>query len=318
MRIVFFGTPATAVPCLAALLAGGHEVPLVVTQPDRPVGRSRKPQPPEVKVAAIEAGIEVLQPDRVRSRGFRSTIEAAGPELLAVVAFGRILGPRLLATPPLGPVNVHFSLLPRYRGAAPVQWAIARGESVTGVTTMRMNERMDEGDILLQRQVEIGPGEHAPELQARLATLGAELLLETVAGLPRGEITARPQDHDEATHAPILSKRDGWVDGSMTAAEIDGRVRGFDPWPGVWFAVGGQRIRLLEAQVASAPASPGADTPGTLLATGDGLELLCAGGSRLSLLRVQREGRRPQSIAEAIRGRQLAAGDRIARPDTLG
>ncbi|NIX18796.1 MAG: methionyl-tRNA formyltransferase, partial [Actinobacteria bacterium] len=202
MRVVFLGTPQAAVPTLEALIRSDHEVPLVVTRPDRAVGRSRRPIPPPVKRAATEAGLPVLQPTKVRAPEFRETLASQAPDALMVVAYGRILPRSVLEVPRLGPINVHFSLLPRYRGAAPVQWALARGESRTGVTTMLMSEGLDEGDVLLEREVAIEPGEHAPALESRLAVLGAELALETLTGLAAGRIEPRPQDPERATYAP--------------------------------------------------------------------------------------------------------------------
>jgi len=309
LKVVFFGTPITAVPSLEALRRAGHIVPLVVTQPDRPVGRSRVPRFSPVKQAALDAGIEVCQPERVRTRSFRERIEALQPDVLAVVAYGRILGPRLLAVPSLGPVNVHFSLLPRYRGAAPVQWTLARCDRNSGVTTMRMNDRMDEGDILLERQIEILDGEHAPALQERLAGVGADLLVETLERLRSGDLHGTPQDDDAATQAPILSKADGEIDLGLDAREIEGRVRGFDPWPGVWLFHRGKRIRLVDARATEG--LPAGAPPGTLIETGDGLAMVCGGGTLLDLQRIQPEGRRAMEIREAINGRQVRAGDRL-------
>ena len=206
MRIVFLGTPEAAVPSLEHLVRAGHELALVVTQPDRPAGRSRRPVASPVKRVAQDHGISIGQPEKIRTRSFRESIAALDPDLLVVVAYGRILSRRLLDTPRLGTVNVHFSLLPDYRGAAPVQWALVDGRRETGVTTMLLDERMDEGDLLLQRTVPIHPEEHAPALEERMARLGAGLLIETVDGLEAGTITPRPQDHSAATYARPLTR----------------------------------------------------------------------------------------------------------------
>lgn len=307
MRIVFLGTPATAVASLAALVEAGHEIVGIVSQPDRPVGRSRTPQPPPVKAWAVESGLPVEQPERVRTRAFREGIAALKPDLLAVVAYGRILGPRLLATPRHGAVNVHFSLLPRYRGAAPVQWAIARGERESGVTTMRMNARLDEGDILLQRSTPIGEDEHASQLQARLAELGAELLVETVAALAAGTIEATPQRHDRATYAPPLSREDGRVELSESAAAIAAKIRGFDPWPGVWVGLGGKRLRLRRARAVAG----GGEVPGTIVAIDDAAVSVACGEGVLEIAELQPEGRRAMSARDAKNGRLLAPGERL-------
>jgi methionyl-tRNA formyltransferase len=317
VRLVFLGTPAPAVPSLHALIESGHEIGLVVTQPDRPVGRSRLPQPPPVKRAAVDRGLQVFQPSKVRNRHFRERLAAGEPELLVVVAYGRILSRAVLQLAPRGAINVHFSLLPAYRGAAPVQWALARGEEVTGVTTMQLNERMDEGEILLQQELAIKEGEHAPALQERLAGVGAGLLVRTLAQLESGALAPRPQDHAAATLAPLLTRADGMLEPGLSAEEIAGRVRGFDPWPGAWFVRGGKRLRIL----AATPLTDGgsADPPGTLVElTGDGLVLACGGGTRLLLTRVQPEGGRPLTARDAVNGRHLRVGDRLeaaAQPD---
>jgi methionyl-tRNA formyltransferase len=263
-----------------------------------------------VKLAAVEAGVPVHQPRGVRGPEFHERVASIAPDVLVVVAYGRILGEPLLRLAPHGAVNVHFSLLPAYRGAAPVQWALVRGETTTGVTTMLMNERLDEGDLLLQREVAIAPGEHAPALESRLAVVGAGLLVETLAGLAARTIAPRPQDSRVATLAPLLSKADGAGDPQWTAREIEGRVRGFDPWPGVWFAREGRRVR-----VAAARAEEGALAdlpPGTLAAAaGGGLWMACGGGTKLRLLRLQPEGSREMTIADALNGRRIQAGDRL-------
>jgi methionyl-tRNA formyltransferase len=310
VKVVFLGTPESAVRTLEALLAGGHAVPLVVTQPDRPAGRSGAPRPPAVKTAALAAGLPVLQPERVKAPGFRDALAGERPDALVVVAYGRILPQAVLEVAPLGAINVHFSLLPRHRGAAPVQWALARGEEVTGVTTMLMNARMDEGDILLQREVPVEPGEHAPALTRRLADAGAALLLETLAQLPEGTFEPRPQDPVLATYAPLLTARNGEIDPGLTAVEIEGRVRGFDPWPGVWVSRAGKRVRIVDAD-AVASATTG-DPPGTVIGLdGDAFRVACGGGTVLAVRRIQPEGRRAMSSREAMNGRHLAVGDRL-------
>jgi len=310
VNVLFLGTPEVSVPSLQALIEAGHDVVLVVTQPDRPAGRLLRPQPSPVKRAALERGLELFQPAKVRDAAFRERLAACRPDVLAVVAYGRILPAPVLALAPHGAVNVHFSLLPAYRGAAPVQWALARGETATGVTTMLMNEKMDEGDILLQREVAIQPGEHTPALEERLARVGAELLVQTLAGLKAGALAARPQDHSAATLAPLLSRADGEVSPELSAGEIEGRVRGFDPWPGVWLSRAGRRIRLVEARALDGrdPAQP----PGLLTElTREGLTLICGGGTRLLLTKVQPEGRRVLGARDAVNGRHLRVGERL-------
>ncbi|HKQ61459.1 MAG TPA: methionyl-tRNA formyltransferase, partial [Candidatus Polarisedimenticolaceae bacterium] len=275
MRLVFLGTPSAAVPALAALLRAGHEVARVVTQPDRPVGRSRRPAPPPVKQAALDAGLELLQPRRVKDEEFPAALRSAAPELLVVVAYGRILSDAVLELAPRGAINLHFSLLPRYRGAAPVQWALARGETTTGVSTMRIVSRLDAGDVLLQRAVPIAAGEHAPALEQRLAAIGAELLVATLAGLARGELRGTPQDEAQATYAPLLHRADGELDPTLAAPLLEGHVRGFDPWPGSWVRVepGGRRLRLVEARALD---ERGEQAPGSVLELRrDGLVVAC-------------------------------------------
>lgn len=313
MRAVFLGTPDTAVPSLEALLAAGVTVPLVVTQPDRPAGRSRALRPPPVKVCAERAGLPVLQPARVRTPEFAAAIADARPDVLAVVAYGRILVRPVLDAAPSGAVNVHFSLLPRYRGAAPVAWALANGETTTGVTTFRLDEGLDTGPILMQRAAPIAPEEHAPSLLARLARVGADLLVATLAALERGTAVSRPQDDAAATLAPLLRREDGYYDPAWTAAELSGRVRGFDPWPGVWGSRGGGRVRIVET--APLAATPVAEAPGTVLQLAAGrIGLACGTRTAVELVSVQPESGRAMTAAEAIRGRRLAVGDRLERP----
>jgi methionyl-tRNA formyltransferase len=312
VRILFFGTPQTAVPSLKALLDARLRPLLVVTQPDRPAGRGRRRTASPVKQLALENGLDVHQPEKVRTRSFRDRLERHRPDLIVVVAYGRILPPRVLELPPHGAVNLHFSLLPRYRGAAPVQWALARGETVTGVTTMLMNERMDEGDVLLAREVPIEDEEHSPALAARLALHGASLLLETVEALGRGESVPKPQNHDLATLAPLLQREDGQIDPGLDALDIERRVRGFDPWPGVWLSRNGKRLRLNDVRALGE--EPVSDPPGRLLELRpDGMVMACGGGSRLLLRKVQPEGKRPLTAGDAVNGRQIAAGDRLER-----
>jgi methionyl-tRNA formyltransferase len=307
VRLVFFGTPEPAVPSLEAIVAAGHDVALVVSQPDRAAGRSRTPSAPPVKRAAERHGIAVVQPERLGAPEFLDTVRASGGALFVVVAYGRLLRPRLLDLAPAGAINLHFSLLPRYRGAAPVQWALARGETRTGVTTMRISERLDEGAILLQREVAIEPREHAPALSARLARIGADLLVETIAGLAAGRLAGQAQNDAEATFAPLLSVADGEFDPRMPAADVVGRIRGFDPWPGVWARREGTRVRLVEAEASAARSE---EPPGTLIDLGAGeVGLVCGGGTVLRLARVQFEGRRATSVREAIVGRQLRVAD---------
>ena len=279
-------------PSLEALVRAGHEVALVVTQPDRPGHRLRL-TPPAVKVAAEELRLPVFQPERIRAA--EAELAAARPELLVVAAYGQIVPRAILDLPPRGPLNVHASLLPRWRGAAPVAHAILAGDRVTGATIMRMDEQLDHGPVLARRETEIGPHEDAPSLTARLAALGADLLVETLERLD--EIAAEPQDESLVTLAPKLSRSDGDLEWKLAAEEIDRRVRALRPWPGVTLPFGGGRVKVHEGR-----ASAGRGEPGEVLAVGrDGVEVACGEGSYL-LVTVQAPGSRP------VPARVLAAG----------
>jgi methionyl-tRNA formyltransferase len=279
------GTAAFAVPSLQALHAAGHHIELVVTQPDRP-GHRLRITPPAVKVAALELGLEVFQPERIKAEESVSRIASVAPELMVVVAYGQIIPRSILEIPPRGVLNVHASLLPRYRGAAPINRAILAGERVTGVTIMLMDEQMDHGPILSAREVEIGPEEDAVSLGQRLAALGAELLVETIDRLD--EIQPIEQDHAQATQAPKLSKQEGELDWDLDAAEIDRRVRGLQPWPGVTLPLGRSRVKVLRGRPLE-----GHGQPGQVLRCGrDGVEVAAGRGSYL-LQEVQLPGKRP-------------------------
>jgi methionyl-tRNA formyltransferase len=315
------GTPESAVPTLRRCLADGHEVVAVWTQPDRPAGRGNKFAAPPVKRFALEHNLTVHQPEKIRTEEARALFESHAADVAVVVAYGRILPAPLLRAPRRGCLNVHFSLLPKYRGAAPVNWAIVRGERETGVTTMLIDEGLDTGHVLLQRATGIGDEETAPELLARLAETGAELLGETLARLD--EIEPRPQRDEEATHAPVLKREDGLVDWSLTAEEIGRGVRGFQPWPNAHTAFRGQRLVLWRAhasgadgeRVAGRPVgSDGADShePGEIVAArGDDLVVACGGGTALRLIEVQLEGKRRMSARDFINGAHARAGERL-------
>jgi methionyl-tRNA formyltransferase len=310
LRIVFFGTPRTAVPSLGALLDAGQRVTLVVTRPDRPAGRSDRLVAPPVKLLAERRGVAVIQPAQVRGPEFAERLEAERPDAIVTVAYGKILPAAVLRIPALGCVNLHFSLLPRFRGAAPIQWALAAGESATGATTMRMNERLDEGDILLQEPVAIAPDEHAPELAERMAHAGARLLVETLARLQRGELVPRPQVAAEASHAPLLTRADGVADFALPARLLEGRVRGFDPWPGVWAKVNQRRLRIRRAR--AVPGAATSSAAGTVLGfEREALQVACGAGTVLDVLVVQPESGRELSARDARNGRVLAPGDRL-------
>ena len=301
VRIAFLGTPAFAVPSLDALARAGHELAAVVAQPDRPAGRGQSLREPATKAWARAHGVPVLQPEKVRDGRLAADLRGLAPEVLAVAAYGRILGPDLLALAPYGAVNVHGSLLPRWRGAAPIQWAVASGDAETGVSIMQMDEGLDTGDVLLQRVVAIEREENAEALAARLAVVGGEALVEALALLARGEIVPVRQDGSRATVARILEKGDGRVDFSRAAAEIAARLRGFVPWPGAWTTLDGRVLKLLEAS--PAPGAPPPGPAGTAVRTaGRGLAVACGGGTLLVVSRVQPEGKGAQDALAFLNG----------------
>ena len=311
MRLVFCGTPAFAVPTLHAVLAAGHTVGLVLTQPDRASGRGLEQKFSAVKQFARVRGLEIFQPEKIRNNEeLRQRLLAIAPDAILVVAYGRIIPPWMLALPRHGNINLHASLLPRYRGAAPIQWAIARGEHETGVTTMRIDEGLDTGPMLLQRAVSIAPEQTAVELSPILAETGAVLMVETLATLEQGSAVLTPQENALATLAPILQREDGHIDATRSAAEIYNRWRGFQPWPGAFgllrekkFTV--QQMRLL------ADAARGNWPAGTLHLLGEQLLLRCGDGSDLELLTVQMEGKRSMAAQEFLRGHPLQPGERL-------
>lgn len=307
MRVVFLGSGSFAIPSLVALLDAGHEVAAVVTQPDKEKGRGRAVTPPPVKPVAEERGLPVLQPRRVKEPDAQAALRALAPDVQVVVAYGQLLPTSVIEIPRLRTVNVHGSLLPRYRGAAPVQWAIVRGEHETGVTTMLIDAGLDTGPTLLARAEPIRDDDTADVLEARLAALGAAVLLETLAGLEAGTLAAVPQDHERATHAPIIRKEDGLVDWSAPAATIERRVRGFHPWPGAHTTLAGRGLRVLRAR-----ASAGGGVPGTVLAADrDGVRVACGEDTSLLLLDVQPESKRAMPASAFAQGARIAPGTRL-------
>jgi len=303
------------VPTLQALIAAGHEIALVVSQPDRPVGRSQQLTPPPVKETARAAGLEVTQPEKIKNNAeFRARLEAIAPDAIVVVAYGRIIPPWMLSLPRLGCINLHASLLPKYRGAAPIQWALAMGETVTGNTTMLLEEGLDTGPILLQQEIPIAPGQTAAELFDVLAKAGAPLVVKTLAGLDDRTITPRRQDDSGATLAPILTRDDGRMDfEKFTARELWNRWRGFQPWPGAFSFLNGRKLiftGLLEA-TPPYPNDLSVGKPGELHFATNWLFLTCAQGTLLEVLEVQPEGKRSMKAAEFWRGARLDSGVRL-------
>jgi methionyl-tRNA formyltransferase len=305
MRAVFLGTPRFAVPALEAMVAAGHEVVAVYTQPDRPKGRGRELAQSPVKECALRHGLPVLQPERIRRPEPVAQLAQLNAEVMVIVGYGQIIPQSILDLPPRGIINVHASLLPRYRGAAPIQWSIARGETVTGNTTMRIDAGLDTGDILLQSRLEIGPDETAPELSERLAADGARLLVETLDRLDR--ITPQPQDHSQATLAPILRKEDGRIDWTQPATAIHNRIRGFQPWPGGYTAFRGQALQIWRARPASD--ARGDLAPGALRIDKRRLLAGCGGVSELEILEVQLEGKKRIPVDAFLNGQRVTPAD---------
>ena len=306
MVIVFMGTPEFAAPSLEALVKAGHTVAAVYSQPDRPKGRSQELSVSPVKEAALRLGLPVFQPERIRAVG--AELAAFGAKAMVVVGYGQILPQAIIDLAPLGIINVHASLLPSYRGAAPIQWAIANGETETGVTTMKIDAGLDTGDMLRKAETSIGADETAPELSERLAAMGAELLIETLEMVERGQIVPEPQDDSASSLAPILKKEDGAIDWSLTASVIYNRFRGFMPWPGATTALRGAGLKILAARVSSETDLG----PGRLAIRGRRLLAGCGGGTALELIDVQPEGRK------RISGESFANGARLSENEVLG
>jgi len=304
-RIVFFGTPAFAIPALKNLLQGPDEVGAVVTQPDREKGRGRKVIPSPVKELALQHGLTLFQPEKVREEAFQEKIKSLHPDLFVVVAYGQILPKSLLKIPKHGAVNIHASLLPKYRGAAPIPWAILKGERLTGVTTMMMDEGMDTGDILLQTEIPIGDEETSETLQDRLALLGAQLLLEIVRGMKAGNIHPIPQDHSKATYAPPLKKEDGQIDWGKEAKEIDRQVRALNPWPGAFTEWNGQLLKIYKGEVREETSERKA---GIVSWVGSNFIEVGTGKDSFLIKEVQLEGKRRMSVRDFLAGHPVPVG----------
>jgi len=320
LRLIFCGTPDFAVPTLQALLAAGHEIALVVSQPDRPAGRDRQLTAPPVKLAALAAGLPVAQPVTIRNNPeFRAQVEAIASDAIVVVAYGRLIPPWMLALPRLGCINLHASLLPRYRGAAPIQWAVAKGETVTGNTTMLLEEGLDTGPILLQQALAIAPHQTAADLFDVLAIGGAPLVVKTLAGLENGTITPKTQNPAGVSFAPLLTREDGRMDfAARTAKELHNRWRGFQPWPGAFTALDGKKLIVHRMEVVDAPSSqestltePTSILHGQIRIHDHRLFVACAGNTWLELVEVQLEGKKRLEAAEFLRGIALPANTRL-------
>jgi methionyl-tRNA formyltransferase len=306
-NLVFCGTPAFAVPTLEQLVEAGFHIQLVVTQPDRPKGRGLGLVPSPVKQRAVELGLPITQPERIKNNAdFRAQLTDLKPDAIIVVGYGRIIPQWMLDLPPLGNINLHASLLPKYRGAAPIQWAIAQGETITGVTTMRLDAGLDTGDILLQREIPIAPTDTAEALGPKLAALGANLIVETLRELQTGTVRPRPQDHAQATLAPILTKKDGLIDFSRPASEIMNRMRGFQPWPGAYTKFRGKNLQVWRVAATDLTLPPA-----ELKAEGDRLFVGCGRREAIELLEVQLEGKKRSAAADFIRGYRPHPGEKL-------
>jgi methionyl-tRNA formyltransferase len=309
VRLVFCGTPIFAVPTLQALRKAGHTIELVLCQPDRPSGRGLALSVPPVKQAALEAGVPVLQPEKIRNNPeLQARLESIRPDAVIVVAYGRLIPRWMLDLPRYGNINLHGSLLPKYRGAAPIQWAVANGETVTGVTTMRLDEGMDTGAMLLRLELPIEPNDTAEDIFPRLAELGAPLMVETLAGLASGSISPQKQDNSLATNAPMLTREDGRVDPARSAQSIYDHWRGFQPWPGAWTMVRGKKLTLHRLRLA--PSERPGDA-GIFRVEGGRLFFTAGDGGRLEVTELQLEGKRRMSSADLLRGHGVADGDRL-------
>ncbi len=314
MKLIFMGTPEFAVASLAKLIEAGHKITAVFTQPDRPIGRKQIITPPPVKLFAEKHGLKVFQPLKIKTVEAREELEPVFRNVDAgiVTAYGRILPGWILSAPRLGCINVHSSLLPKYRGAAPINWAIAKGETDTGVTIMQMDAGLDTGAILSQCSTPIGDEETAAGLTPRLARIGAELLIETLSKLEHGEITPTLQNDAEASLAPILKREDGQVIWGMTAREIFNRLRGFTPFPGCYTLIGGERLEIVKAKAEDANTEPAQSAPGTVCEVGkESFVVACGGSSGLRITEVQPAGKRAMSARDFLNGAKLAIGQRF-------
>ncbi len=313
MRIIFCGTPEFAVPTLEALVREGYEIAGVITQPDRPKGRGLKLTPPPVKVAAEKLGLHVVQPAGLKGEAGRRLLEPLAPEAVVIVGYGQIIPADLLELPRHGWINLHASLLPKYRGAAPVNWAIIRGERITGVTTMRIDAGLDTGPVFLQREEPIRPDDTAITLGERLARIGAELMVETLRGIESGKLAPRPQDHSQATKAPLLKKEDGRIDWRWPAAEIHNRIRGLVPWPGAYTGFRGQFVHIWQAEETPAAPVRGQASPGTLVVESGEPYVVCgpAASEWLRLEELQLAGRKRVCGRDFVNGLRVQSGERF-------
>lgn len=305
LNIVFMGTPAFALPPLHALVTAGHHILAVYTQPDKPQGRGKKIQAPPVKEAALSLGLPVFQPLSMKTESIHEALLALNPDVFVVVAYGHILPQRLLDIPPLGSVNIHASLLPRYRGAAPIQWAVARGESRTGISTMKMDAGMDTGDILLQKALPIEKRDTAADVHDKLSLLGAELIVETLESLEQKRIQPIPQNPDEASYAPLLKKEDGRIPWHLSATAIDAHVRGMTPWPGAFTRMDDKILKIFDVFPVSCDEKA---SPGTVLKASPTTLMVAAGQGAILVNSLQGPSGKRLSAADFLRGKPIIPG----------
>ncbi len=307
--LIYCGTPRFAVPVLEKLVEAGYRIPLVVTQTDKPKGRGMEMTASPVKQAALRLGLPIAQPEKIKNNeAFQARLAGLAPQAIIVVGYGRIIPQWMIDLPQLGNLNLHASLLPKYRGAAPIQWAIARGETITGNTTMRIDAALDTGDMLLQREMAIAPGDTSETLAPRLAAMGAELMLETLRGLEDASVKATPQDHSRATLAPILTKEDGRIDFRLMASEISNRLRGFTPWPGAFTTFRGKSLAVSSLTALSE--APDVE-PGIISIRENRLLVGCTASTAIELLEVQPEGKKRMPIRDFINGYRPQTGERL-------
>jgi methionyl-tRNA formyltransferase len=312
LNLVFCGTPRFAVPSLEKLVEAGFTVRLVVTQPDKPRGRGLELTASPIKQRAAELGLPITQPDKIKnSEEFRYQLAELKPDAIIVVGYGRIIPQWMIDLPPLGNINLHASLLPKYRGAAPMQWAIASGETVTGNTTMRIDSGLDTGDILLQQEVAIGPEDTSESLAPRLAEAGANLLVETLKGLQAGSVHPCPQDNARSSLAPILKKEDGRMDFHRPAQGIINRLRGFQPWPGAFTSFRGKNLNVWAARESDVLSQPRSASEGEMLIEGQSLIVGCGSGTALELIEVQPEGKKRMAARDFIHGYHPRDGEKL-------
>lgn len=307
MRIVFMGTPEFAVPCLQRLIDCGHEISGVFTQPDKPQGRKMILTPPPVKALALENGLTVYQPQKMKDGTALEMLKEANPELVIVVAYGKILPKEILEFPKYGCINIHASLLPKLRGAAPIQWSVINGCEKTGVTSMQMDEGLDTGDMLITAELEIGENETAGELHDRVSALGAEVLEQTIAALQKGELKPEKQNHDEFTYAPMLSKELSPIDWNLPAREVHNKIRGLSPWPSAISALNGKKVKIHRSVLACEKGG----AAGEVAENGKRLVVACGDGECIEILNIQAEGKKAMSAADFMRGNPVNIGDKF-------